>query len=48
MISISGSLFFVMSSAPAKKKYAGDARCVSKDPSIHGNVVPYYLDSSPH
>ena len=33
MISIPGSLFFVMSSAPAKN-YAGDARCVSQDPSI--------------
>ena len=45
MISIPGSLFFVMSSAPAN---AGDARCASQDPSIHGIVVPYNLDSSPH
>ena len=37
MISISGSLSFVMSSAPAKKntKSAGDARYASQDPSVH-------------
>ena len=39
MISIPGSLSFVMSSAPAKKS-AGDARCASQDPYTHGNVVP--------
>ena len=32
MISIPGSLSFVMSRAPAKKS-AGDARCASQDPS---------------
>ena len=39
MISIPGSLSFVMSSAPAKKSM-GDARCASQDPYTHGNVVP--------
>ena len=34
MISIPGSLSFVMSSAPAKKS-VGDARCASQDPSTH-------------
>ena len=36
MLSILGSLSFVMSSAPAKKS-AGDARHASQDPSIRGN-----------
>ena len=39
MISIPGSLFFVMLSAPAKK-YAGDARCASQDPSIPRQRCP--------
>ena len=34
MISIPGSLSFVMSSAPAKKS-AGNARCASQDPYTH-------------
>ena len=34
MISIPGSLSFVMSSAPAKES-VGDVRCASQDPSTH-------------
>ena len=46
MISIPGSLSFVMSSAPAKKS-AGDAKYASQKTSIHSlNVVPYNLDSN--
>ena len=48
MISILGSLSFVMSSAPAKKS-AGGASCASQDPFIQTiNVVPYNLDSNPY
>ena len=45
MISIPGSLFFVMSSAPAKK-YAGDARCASQDPSIQRCPIQSRLKSA--
>ena len=45
MISIPGSLFFVMSSAPAKK-YAGDARCASQDPSTQRCLLQSRLKSA--
>ena len=45
MISIPGSLFFVMSSAPAKH-YGGDARCASEDPSIQRCPIKSRLESA--
>ena len=48
MVSIPGSLSFVISSAPTKKS-AGDPRYASQDPSIQLiNIVPYNLNSNPY
>ena len=47
MISIPGSLSFVMSSAPAKKS-AGDARCASQDPLTHDKSHKISTLENPH